>query len=477
MRTTLNPNGEAMTLAPLNLTDLDWPTDLAAERCLLGAILYRNGTLDTVRDVVRAEDFAFADNAALFEAAARMIDHGLEASPVTLFDWARRTFPDHDAGKWLASIVAEAVNLPALQAAKAIRYQAKRRRAIASFHKGIAEARAIGDDEERFDAAMRETAAETDAVTEADEASGFRPFVRALHEALTSAERAYQRKGQLAGLSTGFPEIDALVGGLNPGDLVIVAGRPAMGKTALATNVAYNVARAHRVEVHDGAATHVDGAVVAFFSLEMTAEQLATRITGAEAEVSPSRLRTGNLVSAEFDRVLGAAHVLEGLDLFIDDTPGLSLPQLRIRARRLRRTHGVGLIVVDYLQLVYGSVSSQRANRVNEVTEISRALKALAKELGVPVIALSQLSRAVEGRENKRPVLADLRDSGSIEQDADVVMFVYREEYYRKLANEDPGDAAGKAEVIVAKHRHMPTGTAMLHFDGPLTRFTSPASE
>jgi replicative DNA helicase len=264
-----------------------------------------------------------------------------------------------------------------------------------------------------------------------------------------------------------------------------------MGKSSLATNIGFNAARAYREELVEGAQKVVDGAVVGFFSLEMSAEQLATRMISEQAEIPSEKIRKGELISADFDRVLGVSHALEHLNFFIDDTPALSIAALRTRARRLKRTHGLGLLIIDYLQLLAPSGRTRQENRVQEVSEITRGLKTLAKELDVPVIALSQLSRAVEQREDKRPQLADLRESGSIEQDADVVMFIYRDDYY--LMREEPKrrdnetndhfnqrydewkqrgeQAAGKAEVIVAKQRHGPVGIVHLSFEGQFTKF------
>ncbi len=328
---------------------------------------------------------------------------------------------------------------------------------------------------------------------------GFRPFRAALTEAMVAAEAAYSRAGQLTGVATGLFQLDQLLGGLHRSDLVILAGRPSMGKTALATNIAFNAVKAYREEHgEDGKPKAVDGAVVGFFSLEMSAEQLANRILSEQAGISSEKIRKGELISSDFDKVLAISHELEHLNLFIDDTPALSIAALRTRARRLKRTHGLGLLVVDYLQLLNPSGKSRQENRVQEVSEITRGLKTLAKELDVPVLALSQLSRAVEQREDKRPQLADLRESGSIEQDADVVMFVYREEYY--LTRTEPTRRAeendqrfnerhdawkqrceqtyGKAEVIVAKQRHGPTGIVRLSFEGAITKFDNlPADE
>jgi replicative DNA helicase len=328
---------------------------------------------------------------------------------------------------------------------------------------------------------------------------GFKPFRAALTEATVAAEAAYHRVGQLTGVASGLFQLDQLLGGLHRSDLIILAGRPSMGKTALATNIAFNAARAYREEHgEDGKPKAVDGAVVGFFSLEMSSEQLATRMLAEQAEVPSEKIRKGELISGDFDKVLSVSQTLEHLNFFIDDTPALSIAALRTRARRLKRTHGLGLLVVDYLQLLNPSGRSRQENRVQEVSEITRGLKTLAKELDVPVLALSQLSRAVEQREDKRPQLADLRESGSIEQDADVVMFVYREEYYlqrgeptRRAEENDQRfnerhdawkqrceQTYGKAEVIVAKQRHGPTGLVRLAFEGQFTKFDNlPADE
>jgi replicative DNA helicase len=288
----------------------------------------------------------------------------------------------------------------------------------------------------------------------------------------------------LAGISTGLADLDKKLGGLHPSDLLILAGRPSMGKTSLATNIAFNIAKAYRRgRLPDGSEGAVEGGVVGFFSLEMSAEQLAARILSEASEVPSEQIRRGDMTEGEFRRFVEAAKALEACPLYIDDTPALPISQVAARARRLKRTHGLDVLMVDYLQLLKGS---SKENRVQEVSEITQGLKAIAKELNIPVIALSQLSRQVENREDKRPQLSDLRESGSIEQDADVVMFVYREEYYRE--REKPGDheldkmaqwqqimeaAHGKAEVIIGKQRHGPIGSVGLAFEGRFTRFSN----
>jgi replicative DNA helicase len=312
---------------------------------------------------------------------------------------------------------------------------------------------------------------------------GFQRFSQALAVAVDMAAKAFQRDGKLSGIATGLRDLDTKMGGLQPSDLIVLAGRPGMGKTALATNIAYNIAKAHRAELQaDGTQKTVNGGIVGFFSCEMSAEQLATRIIAERTGIPSSHIRRGGITEGDFEKIRDYSIELQSLPFYVDETGGLSIAQLTARARRLKRQRGLDLIVVDYIQLLSGS-SKRSDNRVQEVTEITTSLKALAKELNVPVIALSQLSRQVESRDDKRPQLSDLRESGSIEQDADVVMFVYREEYY--LANKEPRPgtpehvkwttemelAHGKAEVIIGKQRHGPTGTVDLQFEGSVTRF------
>jgi replicative DNA helicase len=324
-------------------------------------------------------------------------------------------------------------------------------------------------------------------------------FSDATRDALEIAEKALNSGGHLSGLTTGIEGINAKVGGLHNSDLVILAGRPGMGKTSLATNIAFAAAQRFARDLEDGIeAAKSAGAPTAFFSLEMSADQLATRILAEQSGISSENLRMGKISQQEFRQLARAAGELQSLPLYIDDTPGLTIAALRTRARRLKRQKGIGFIVVDYLQLLQGSgKGSAGDNRVQEISEISRGLKQLAKELDVPVIGVSQLSRAVEQREDKRPQLSDLRESGSIEQDADIVLFVYREEYYLKAHEPKhpiPGDTAevfsafeeweskhrqvaGMAELIIAKNRHGGTGKERLRFEGRFTKFSDPAEE
>jgi replicative DNA helicase len=318
---------------------------------------------------------------------------------------------------------------------------------------------------------------------------GFQRFSDALTAAIDMAAAAYKREGALSGISTGLKDLDKALGGLQPSDLVILAGRPAMGKTSLVTNIAFNIAKAYRAEKQqDGNLKTVNGGIVGFFSLEMSAEQLATRVIAEQSGVPSYKIRRGDMREDDFYKITEAAREMQSIPFYIDQTGGISIAQLAARARRLKRQRGLDILIVDYLQLLSGS-SKKGENRVQELTEITTGLKALAKELSVPLVALSQLSRQVESRDDKRPQLSDLRESGSIEQDADVVMFVYRDEYYLKNKEPKPGteehfkwqtemdQVLGKAEVIIGKQRHGPTGTVQLAFEANITRFTDLADE
>ncbi|MBN9486205.1 MAG: replicative DNA helicase [Alphaproteobacteria bacterium] len=471
------------------------PENLEAEQALLGSILVNNAAYHRVSDFLKGEHFANALHGRLFDDAARLIEKGQVVSVITLKTYLEQDEAMKEAGgaQYLANLAAASVHvIDAEQYGRVVHDLYLRRQLIALGHDVVNGA---------FKPTLEESAMEQIEVAEKqlyDLASvgqiegGFKPFRASLTEAMTAAEAAYHRAGQLTGVASGLFQLDQLLGGLHRSDLIILAGRPAMGKSSLATNIGFNAARAYREE-HDtnGRVKAVDGAVVGFFSLEMSAEQLATRMVSEQAEIPSEKIRKGELISADFDKVLSVANELEHLNFFIDDTPALSIAALRTRARRLKRMHGLGLLIVDYLQLLAPSGKSRQENRVQEVSEITRGLKTLAKELDVPVLALSQLSRAVEQREDKRPQLADLRESGSIEQDADVVMFIYRDEYY--LMRDEPQRRAeesdqrfnerhdawrqrceqqyGKAEVIVAKQRHGPTGIVRLAFEGQFTKF------
>jgi replicative DNA helicase len=463
------------------------PHNIEAEQALLGAILVNNDAFYRVSDFLEPKHFFEPLHLTIFETAGSLIRMGKVATPVTL-----KTFLPADTdiggmtvGQYLARLAAEATTIINAQDYGRTVYELSLRRDLI----GIGEDMVNVAYEAPVDFAPRAQIEDAERrLYELAESGrydgGFQRFSQALTVAVDMAAKAFQRDGKLSGIATGLRDLDAKMGGLQPSDLIVLAGRPGMGKTALATNIAFNVAKAHRAEVQpDGTMKSVNGGVVGFFSCEMSAEQLATRIIAERTGISSSLIRRGGITEIDFEKIRDYSIELQSLPFYVDETGGLSISQLTARARRLKRQKGLDLIVIDYIQLLSGSGKRGNDNRVQEVTEITTNLKALAKELNVPVIALSQLSRQVENRDDKRPQLSDLRESGSIEQDADVVMFVYREEYY--LANKEPRAgteeyakwqtemdlAHGKAEVIIGKQRHGPTGTVELHFEANVTRF------
>ncbi len=460
------------------------PHNLEAEQALLGAILVNNEAIDRVSSFLKPTHFYDALHGRLYEAASKLILGGKRATPITLktFFQAAEPVGELTVPQYLGRLAANATTIiNAEDYGRTIYDLAIRRQLI-----GIGETMVNTAFDSPIDAepAVQIEDAEQKLYELAETGkygSGFEPFSSALTDAIDMAANAYRRDGGLSGLATGFSDLDQRMGGLQPSDLIIIAGRPSMGKTALATNIAYHVAKTYR---RDGESDHaVDGAVVGFFSLEMSAEQLATRIIAEQAHIPSERIRRGRIDSDEFDRIVEVSQELQNLPLYIDQTGGITVAQLAARARRLKRQRSLGFIVVDYLQLLSGSSRRAAEGRVQEVSEITTGLKALAKELHVPVLALSQLSRQVEQREDKRPQLSDLRESGSIEQDADVVLFVFRQEYYLERSQprenteehrqwqEEMNAVTGKAEVIIGKQRHGPTGTVQLQFTPEFTRF------
>ena len=469
------------------------PHNIEAEQALLGAILVNNEALYRVSDFLEPRHFFEPIHQKIYELSSQLVRAGKVASPVTL-----KTFLQADAdiggltlSQYLARLAAEATTVINAQDYGRTIYDLAIRRSLI----------VIGEDivNEAYDAPVDFAPAKQ--IEEAERRlyeiaesgryeGGFQAFSQAITTAVDMAAKAYQRDGNLSGIATGLRKLDHKMGGLQPSDLIIVAGRPGMGKTALATNIAYNIAKAWQGEVRpDGHITTVNGGIVGFFSLEMSAEQLATRILAERTGIPSSTIRRGGISEQDFEVIRDVSLELQNMKFFVDETGGLSIAQLVARARRLKRQRGLDLLVIDYIQLLSGSSSRSRDNRVQEITEITTSLKALAKELNVPIIALSQLSRQVESRDDKRPQLSDLRESGSIEQDADVVIFVYREEYYLQNKEPRPGTEEhakwqiemdrvfGRAEVIIGKQRHGPTGTVELQFDGSVTRFSDLATD
>jgi len=486
---------EALRKQPAAETPLfrEAPHNLEAEQALLGAILVNNDAFYRVSDFLKSSHFHEPLHRKIYEVAADMIRMGKIANPVTMktFLPAEEKVGEMTVSQYLARLAAEAVNvINASDYGRAI-YDLATRRALIT----------VGEDMVNiaFDAPvdMSPSAQIEDAERRLFELAetgrydgGFETFSEAVNLAIDMAGAAYQRDGHLSGVSTGMRDLDRRMGGLQASDLIILAGRPGMGKTSLATNIAFNIAQAYEPEQQaDGSFSARNGGVVGFFSLEMSSEQLATRIISEQTEIPSSKIRRGEISEGEFERLVACSQVMQKIPLFIDQTGGISIAQLTARARRLKRQRGLDVIVVDYVQLMQGSSAKSSQNRVQEITEITTGLKALAKELNVPIIALSQLSRQVESREDKRPQLSDLRESGSIEQDADVVLFVFREEYYIANREPDPGTqdhldwqtklaaAQGRAEVIIAKQRHGPTGSVSLSFQAEFTRFSDLADD
>jgi replicative DNA helicase len=470
------------------------PYNPDAEQALLGALLLSNAAHGRVSEFLLPEHFGNAVHGRIYAAIGKLIERGQIANPITLknlFD-QDGALSDIGGAQYLLRLAESAVTIINTEDyGRHIHDLHLRRQLIVVGEDVVNDAFRHDLDDPAPTQIERAEQRLFDLATAGRTETGFRPFGEALKQAVHQAEAAYKREGRIVGVATGFRDLDDKLGGLHPSDLVILAGRPSMGKTALATNIAFNAARAYKpAPGPDGRPVAEDGAVVGFFSLEMSAEQLAARLLAEESGVSSDRIRRGHVNQQNFDRFVQASQHLEALRLFIDDTPALSVSGLRSRARRLMRQQGLGLVVVDYLQLLRPSVQVRTLeNRVQEISDITRGLKTLAKELNVPVLALSQLSRAVEQREDKRPILADLRESGSIEQDADIVMFIYREEYYMREPTRlnDEADAKfndryeswtkrlerahGLAEIIIAKQRHGPLGTVKLHFDAETTKF------
>ncbi len=469
------------------------PHNIEVEQALLGAILINNDAFYRVSDFLEPTHFYDPLHRQIFEKCSQLIRMGKVADPRTIKSFMRENeaVGDITVAEYLSRLAYEAATIINAEDYGRSIYDLAIRRSLVTIGEDMVnvayDAPADMPPREQIEDAERRLfeLAETGRYD-----GGFGGFAEALKAAIDMAGAAYQRDGQLSGMATGLGDLDRMMGGLQPSDLIVLAARPGMGKTSLATNMAYNIASAWRGEQQaDGSIKTVDGGIVGFYSLEMSSEQLATRIIAEQAAVSSSDIRRGAIHEDQFDRIVEVAQRMQRMPLYIDQTGGISIAQLAARARRLKRQRGLDVLIVDYIQLVQGSSRRGSENRVQEITEITTKLKALAKELNVPILALSQLSRQVESRDDKRPQLSDLRESGSIEQDADVVMFIYREEYYLQSKIPKEGteefeqwrikmeEIAGRAEVIIGKQRHGPTGTVTLQFDAEVTRFSSLARE
>ena len=469
------------------------PHNLEAEQALLGAILINNEAYHKVSGLLTTEHFFEPVHQRIFEACALRIDRGQLADAKALFHLFEEdeALKDLDGGQYLARLARSAETIVnAVQYGRVIHDLALKRGIISVGEEAVNKA---------YDPQSPETASEQIEAVEqtlfhlaqqGETKGGFRNFPSVLASTVELVESAHNKAGKITGVPTGLLGLDEKLAGLQPSDLIIVAGRPSMGKSALGVTIAANAATS-MVNGKDDERSKEDRQAVGIFSLEMSAEQIGMRLLSAEARIGSDDLRRGELREEDWPRVVAASQALAARPLYIDDTPALTIGALRSRSRRLMRTHGLSLLVVDYLQLLRGNASYSQSNRVQEVSEITQGLKAIAKELNVPVMALSQLSRAVESREDKRPLLSDLRESGSIEQDADVVMFIYREEYYlsrsepqlresekqedfqRRYANwiEASERAHNRADVIIAKQRNGPIGPVQVQFDPQFGRF------
>lgn len=465
------------------------PHNIDAEQGLLGAILIDNKAQEKVGDFLKPPHFYVPAHQRIYAAILRIIDRGMVASPVTLKGYFESDADLKEVGgaQYLAELAANVVSVFNAGDYGRTIYDLHLRRELVTLGEGMVGDAVVQSVEEDANACIERAEAGLYKLAESGQVGG--GFVRlrdSVLEAIKIAEKAFKAETHVTGVTTGLRDLDQKLGGFHGSDLLILAGRPSMGKTALATNIAFKAAE--RYAVTGGK----EGAVVGFFSLEMSADQLATRILADVASVSGDAIRKGQIKDTDFRRFVEASQRLSQVPLYIDDTPALSISAIRTRTRRLVRQQKLGMLVIDYLQLLTGSGSRQSSeNRVLEISEITRGLKAIAKEFNIPVLALSQLSRAVEQRDDKRPMLSDLRESGSIEQDADAVMFVFREEYY--LSREEPSqkvsespdkfydrheswakrlqEVANTAECIVAKQRHGPIGTVRLFFDPAMTRF------
>jgi len=461
------------------------PQNIEAEQSLIGSVLFDNKVLEDLPTNFATRHFFDPLHASIFDACIFLIDNGRLADPLTLKSYLKQDDlqRDIDIEKYLSELREGVVSLSKAKFyAEEIRNCYVRRSLIRIgdelINKSVNQTLDVTPDQE-----ISNTEEQLYNLAEKDQInSGPLDFKSVLASATNQINEAYNRKGKLSGIDTGFSGLNRQLGGLNKSDLLVLAGRPAMGKTALATNIGFNAAKSSKLEKNES---------ILIFSLEMSAEQLAQRILAEQSTIDSHKLRSGDLNETEFSKLVSTQNDILNLPFFIDDTPAISVGQIASRARRLKRTHGLSLIIIDYIQLIQGSKASEAQGRVQEVSNITRGLKSLAKELNVPILALSQLSRAVEQREDKRPILADLRESGSIEQDADVVMFVYREEYYLDKSEPTQRDnenqesfnerflkwqdrrnmAEGKAEIIISKQRHGPTGIVQVQFEAKFTRF------
>ena len=467
-----------------------------AEIAIIGCLLWDNRSYEKIADFLTSEHFNDPNNKNIFTTIKQLLDKNILVTPITLKNYLKDNDEDSfDNYTYLNQIKDSAPSTQNAYQYARLLYDLHIKRSLIGIGNTIIQ-NTISNEEGLEGLNLIENA-ENDLYNLSQTGSADRKhamFGEALNNAIDIIDQSYKREGKIAGIPSGLGDLDKKLGGLHNSDLIIIAGRPSMGKTALGTNIAFNAAKKFKEKEDElGNKTVVDGGKIAFFSLEMSAEQLATRILAQESKISSDKMRKAELTKEDFKQIAKVSSELENLNLVIDDNPILTIPSLRARARRLKRLYNIDLIIIDYLQLMSGSSKGRNDGRVQEISEITRGLKAVAKELNIPIIALSQLSRQVEQRDDKRPQLSDLRESGTIEQDSDVVMFIFRESYYleRLEPTKKPDEDENKynerhqrwrelceksyntAEIIIAKQRHGPIGNIKVHFDPNFTRFSN----
>jgi replicative DNA helicase len=469
-------------------------SNIDAEIALIGCLLWDNRHFEKISDFIDEGHFVDSNNQLIYKKIKELLNKNILVSPITLKNYFSDDEFEGDITKYLNNLKDSSPSTQnSYQYAKII-YELFLKRSLVGIGQNIIQ--------ETFDTSTDNTGdvlietAENDLYNLSNLGNierKYTTFSKALNNAVNIIDEAYKREGKIAGIASGLKDLDNKLGGLHKSDLIIIAGRPSMGKTALGTNIAFNIARNFKEKIDDlGIKKLIDGGKVAFFSLEMSSEQLATRILAEQTKISGDKMRKAELSKDDFKKIAKSTSEIEDLNLFIDDNPILTIATLRARARRLQRLYGIDIIIIDYLQLMSSSLKTKNEGRVQEISEITRGLKAIAKELNIPIIALSQLSRQVEQRDDKRPQLSDLRESGTIEQDSDVVMFIFRESYYleRMEPIKKPEESEDKynertsrwqelcekahstAEIIIAKQRHGPIGTIKTHFESSYTRFS-----
>ncbi len=462
-----------------NIEAKELPHNIEAEQGLLGAILINNDIIYDIQDIVNETHFYEPIHGLIFNIITNITSKGQLASPVTLKSYfeAEKGLEQIGGSNYLARLANSAVSLDFAKNYAQIIYDLSIRRGLFELG-GKVQYEALETDINIGPNELIENAEkQLYQISEKGIGSGgVQPFTSAVEEAIELAKKAFEKDSSVVGLSSHFRDLDTKLGGFHPSDLIIIAGRPSMGKTSLATNIAFNIAK-------DAHLNNDKNSSILFFSLEMSSEQLATRVLSEQAKISSSDIRRGSLSENDLDSLVSVSRDILEIPLYIDDTPAINVASISSRARKLKRKHGLGAVVIDYLQLVRPSKNSKNETRVLEISDITQNLKALAKELNIPIIALSQLSRQVEQRDDKKPQLSDLRESGSIEQDSDVVMFIFREEYY--LEKNEPAlgtsdyiewqqkmeEIHGQADLLIAKQRHGPTGNIKLSFERKYTRF------